>query len=93
MKNRFTEEKIVARLREIESAGKPVPEACRAAGISVPTYYDWNRLHQGLQRDGESGTYQNRARQYSSSTGTGLAHERRTRGALVGKAQMFSNLP
>jgi putative transposase len=43
MKKRFTEEQIVAILRDVESSQKTVIEACRASGISQPTYYAWKR--------------------------------------------------
>ena len=41
MKKRFTEEQIVAILREAESAQKPVGEVCRKHSISAPTFYAW----------------------------------------------------
>jgi putative transposase len=43
MKKRYSEEQIVGILRDVSSSDKPVPEACRSAGISVPTYYNWKR--------------------------------------------------
>lgn len=49
MKKRFTEEQIVGILRDVSSSDKPVPEACRAAGISVPTYYAWKRKFGSMQ--------------------------------------------
>lgn len=49
MKKRFSEEQIVGILREVASSGRPVPESCRAAGISVPTYYAWRRKFGSLQ--------------------------------------------
>jgi putative transposase len=49
MKKRFSEEQIVGILRDLSASDKPVPEACRAAGISVPTYYAWKRKFGSLQ--------------------------------------------
>ena len=43
MKKRFSDEQIVALLREAETCGKTVGEVCRAHGISVPTFYVWRR--------------------------------------------------
>ncbi len=39
-KSRFTEEKIIATLREAE-AGAKVAELCRRNGISEATFYNW----------------------------------------------------
>jgi len=39
-KGRFTEEQIIAVLREAES-GTPVKELCRRAGVSTVTFYKW----------------------------------------------------
>jgi putative transposase len=49
MKKRFSEEQIVVILRDIEASDKPVPEACRGAGISTATYYIWKRKFGSLQ--------------------------------------------
>ena len=43
MKKRFSEEQIVAILRDAESGQKPAAEVCRRHGISVPTFYAWRR--------------------------------------------------
>ena len=45
MKKRFTEEQIVAILREGQSGQKTVEELCRAHGVSQPTYYVWKRKY------------------------------------------------
>ena len=41
-RSRFTEQQIVAALRQAES-GTPVVEACRKLGISEQTFYRWKR--------------------------------------------------
>ena len=43
MKKRFTEEQIVAILRDAESSQKSAGEVCRRHSISVPTFYAWRR--------------------------------------------------
>lgn len=43
MKKRFTEEQIVATLRNAESGQRPAAEVCRRHAISVPTFYAWRR--------------------------------------------------
>jgi putative transposase len=45
MKKRFTEEQIVAILRDAESGQKPVGEICRKHAISAPTFYVWRRKY------------------------------------------------
>lgn len=45
MKKRFTEEQIVAILREGEAGQKTVEQLCREHGISQPTYYVWKRKY------------------------------------------------
>jgi putative transposase len=45
MKKRFTEEQIVAILRDAESGQKPVGEICRKHSISAPTFYVWRRKY------------------------------------------------
>lgn len=45
MKKRFTEEQIVAILRECQSGQKTVEQLCREHGIAQPTYYGWKRKY------------------------------------------------
>ncbi len=45
MKKRFSEEKIVAILRDAESGQKTVGEICRRHSISAPTFYVWRRKY------------------------------------------------
>jgi putative transposase len=47
-RGRFTEEQIIAVLREAES-GTPVKELCRRAGISTVTFYKWKAKYQGME--------------------------------------------
>jgi putative transposase len=46
-RTRFTEEQIIAVLREAES-GTPVKELCRRAGISTVTFYRWKSKFEGM---------------------------------------------
>ena len=43
MKKRFSEEQIVAILREGQVSQKSVEQLCREHGVSQPTYYAWKR--------------------------------------------------
>jgi putative transposase len=45
---RFSEEQIVAILKEAESGGK-VAELCRRHGISDATFYNWRSKYGGLE--------------------------------------------
>ncbi len=47
-KIRYSEEQIVAILREAE-AGIPVKEVCRKHGIANQTYYHWKAKYGGMQ--------------------------------------------
>jgi putative transposase len=50
MKKRFTEEQIVAVLREAESNQKTIAEVARQHGISEPTFYAWRRKYGGMEQ-------------------------------------------
>jgi len=45
MKKRFSEEQIVAILREAEVGQKTVGDICRRHAISEPTFYVWRRKY------------------------------------------------
>ena len=46
-KSRFSEEQIIAILREQE-AGSPTADVCRRHGISQPTFYKWKSKFGGM---------------------------------------------
>lgn len=46
-KGRFTEEQVIAILREQE-AGEKTADVCRRHGISSPTFYAWKAKYGGL---------------------------------------------
>ena len=48
MKKRFTEEQIIAILKEAES-GLSAKEVCRRYGISDATFYTWRKKYGGLE--------------------------------------------
>ena len=47
-RSRFTEEQIIAVLREQES-GVPTAEVCRKHGVSSATFYKWKSKFGGLE--------------------------------------------
>jgi putative transposase len=47
-RSRFTEEQIVAVLREHEAGASP-KELCRRLGIATETLYNWKRKYGGMQ--------------------------------------------
>lgn len=47
-RKRFTEEQIIAALKEAEG-GLPTPEVCRKYGISDATFYTWRRKYGGME--------------------------------------------
>lgn len=47
-RGRFTEEQIIAVLREAES-GTPVKELCRRAGVSTVTFYKWKNKYANME--------------------------------------------
>jgi len=49
MKKRFSEEQIVAVLREGQAGQKTVEQLCRAHGIAQPTYYGWKRKYGSME--------------------------------------------
>ena len=49
---RYKAEQIVTLLRQIEveiANGKTIPQACREAQITAPTYYRWRKEYGGLK--------------------------------------------
>ena len=51
---RYKAEQIVTLLRQIEvgiANGKPAPQACKEAEITVQTYYRWRKEYGGLKLD------------------------------------------
>lgn len=54
MKQRYTVEQIIGKLRKAEvdlSQGRKVPEICRTLGVTEQTYYRWRKAYGGLKMD------------------------------------------
>ena len=49
MKKRFSEDQILAILREGEKGERTIQEICRSHGISEATYYRWRRRFQQME--------------------------------------------
>jgi len=52
-RKRYSDEDILKLLREIKlnlASGSDVPTACRAAGISDATYYNWRKRFGGMAK-------------------------------------------
>lgn len=47
-KSRFTEEQIVAILKQADAGEKTVEQLCRGHGISENTFYRWRRRYGGM---------------------------------------------
>jgi transposase-like protein len=51
---RYKPEQIVTMLRQVEVSianGKPTPQACKEAEITVQTFYRWRKEYGGLKMD------------------------------------------
>ena len=51
---RYKPEQIVTMLRQIEVSianGKPTPQACKEAEITIQTFYRWRKEYGGLKMD------------------------------------------
>lgn len=48
MKKRFSDEQIVAILREGQSGNKTIEQLCREHNVAVPTYYGWKRKYAAM---------------------------------------------
>jgi putative transposase len=46
---RFSEEQIVAILKEAEAGGTKIAELCRRHGVSDATFYNWRSKYGGLE--------------------------------------------
>jgi len=47
-RKRFSDEQIIAVLKEVEAEGK-VSETCRRHGVSLATYYSWKSKYSGME--------------------------------------------
>ena len=75
--SRFTEERIIAILREHE-AGSKTGDACRTYGVSSATFYKWKAKYGGLD---VSEAVEDRERQAEEAAGRGDAQQRHAEGS------------
>ena len=48
-KSKFTEEQVVALLREAERGEKAIESLCRERGITTQTFYRWRKKYGGVE--------------------------------------------
>lgn len=48
-KSKFTEEQVVALLREAEKCEKSIEALCREKGITAQTFYRWRKKYGGVE--------------------------------------------
>jgi Transposase len=77
--NRYMPEQIVPMLRQIEISitnGKPSPQACKEAEITVQTFYRWRKEYGGLKMDQATteGTGEGERQAETAGGGAGAGH-------------------